>query len=507
MNEDSKSNPGASGPASAATDWTVEIEGKGRCGSVHYRESVGQLTFYWELGGGDFVAVINVGDEAAWRARHPWAAARRAEIMRRVAGAAVRQMSPGGRAEMDDKMGWINLRAAATVPPKSRARPDVSFVTRLTTFKFILGLIVLVLAVGAVALRKVFMIASPTGFPIALSVRTPQHVATLIQTLEPYVPSLHRNPANDRYRLALFLHPVDGRSAGRLIQIAKGFRPGELQLAKLHGCDGRTVWFGAKGLGGVNLATGKLVGPAELRAANPSLAEAWDDPRRISFAQRLRVTSPDRQTVLEVEPDTLRAVPARVERDAAKSPFELTLHDFLSVGARPSPTAWLGLLSPREAALEYRPKSWLRPFNRAADAKELRRFHRAALGPELDRGNREILSLEALPGDGYFNAAFVRADAKADPLRFSGPDGFLMIYTSAPGLTATLVVARVDTAGKVVWKTDTGIDRFTLKQILPDARFVAFVGTRPPVPEKVSEPILVIVETSTGALSTSSLWQ
>lgn len=507
MNAARESISNAPGSSDKAQGWTLAIEGKGRCGSVHYKESAGQLTFYWELGGGDFVALINVGDAAAWRAQPPWAAGRRAEILRRVADEVVRQMSPGGRAEIDDKAGWINLRAGASVPPQPPTRPGVSFVTRLTRFRLILGLIVLVVAVSAIALRNVFMIASPTGFPVGLSIRTPEHIATLIQTLEPYVPSLHRNPSNDRYRLALFLHPVDGRSAGRKVLIVKQRPAGEFRLAKLLGFDGRTVWFAAADLGGVNLATGKLVGPAELYAANPSLADAWDDPGRVSFEQRLRVTSPDRRTALEVDPDTLRAGPVSVERDAAKSPFELTLLDYLSAGARSSPTEWLGLHSTREAERDYRPKSWLTRSGRPEETKDMRRFYQGQLGPELDRGNRAILSMTALSGSEYLNAAFVRADAKADPLRLSGPDGFLMIYTSRPGLAGTLIVARVDTAGKIVWNADTGIHRFKLSQILPDARRVGFIGTRPPVANKVPEPILVLVDTDTGALSTVSLWQ
>ena len=34
---------------------------------------------------------------------------------------------------------------------------------------------------------------------------------------------------------------------------------------------------------GVDLETGKLVGPAQLRAANRGLDESWSDPRRITF--------------------------------------------------------------------------------------------------------------------------------------------------------------------------------------------------------------------------------
>ena len=78
------------------------------------------------------------------------------------------------------------------------------------------------------------------------------------------------------------------------------------------------------------------------------------------------------------------------------------------------------------------------------------------------------------------------------------------IHATAIG---TLMLARVDPAGKVLWKADTGIERFKLAQILPDARFMAFIGTRPPVPDKVSEPILVVVDNESGVASTVSLWQ
>lgn len=352
-----------------------------------------------------------------------------------------------------------------------------------------------------------FAISSPTGFPLSPSVRAPQQIATLIQALEPYVPSLHRDPARDRYRLALFLYPVDGHSAERIVPIAKQRPAGEFRLARLLGSDGRAVWFAVNGIGGVDLASGRLVGPAELRRANPSLGETWDDPRRVSFEQRLRVASPDRRTVLEVDPQTLKAAPVRVERAQTNLPLTVEVRDFLSAGVRPSPADWLGLHSRREAERDYRPKSRLAGSVHPVDVKEPRRFHRGALGPELDRGYREILSMQALDADEYLNAAFVRAGFRKEPLQLSGPDGYLAIYTSAPGLAGTLMVARVDTAGRPLWKVDTGIDRFKLSQILPDERFPAFIGTRPPVPNKVSEPILVVVDTQSGATTTSTLWK
>jgi hypothetical protein len=67
------------------------------------------------------------------------------------------------------------------------------------------------------------------------------------------------------------------------------------------------------------------------------------------------------------------------------------------------------------------------------------------------------------------------------------------------------VAARVDHSGAVLWQVDTGIDRFSLKQILPGESSTAFVGTRPPVPDKVSEPLLVLVNHADGSARTLSL--
>ena len=83
----------------------------------------------------------------------------------------------------------------------------------------------------------------------------------------------------------------------------------------------------------------------------------------------------------------------------------------------------------------------------------------------------------------------------------------MMLYTSMPGPLGTAVVARVDDTGNLQWRVDTGIARFGLQQILPGNDVTAFVGTRPPVPDKVPEPLLVIVDHSSGKQATYSLWQ
>ncbi|MBK8741352.1 MAG: hypothetical protein IPM02_18380 [Betaproteobacteria bacterium] len=488
-------------------EWSVDIHEDGRSGKVVYREAARSLSFFWEFGGGDTVAIVHVGDKAAWRQQHAWAIDRRAEILQRIASETIRQKAPSCRAEIDERQGWINIRQTTSPPRLPTQQQQFLRVSAAKSKIMLIASIVLVVGVLAFwGVTQALSIRVPHGAPSGNSVRAGGEIATLIQTLETYVPSLHRNPDNDRYHLSLFLYPVDGSSPGRLVPLAKNLRAQEAGWAKLLGGDGRTVWFSVNGIGGLDLATGKRIGPTELRAANPTLAESWDDPRRISFDNRLRLTLPDRRTVVEIDPQTLKATPAQPERTQTALPLAPGVQDFLSSGVRPSPEVWLGLHSPQEAERDYKPKSWLTRAGRQPDAKEMRRLYQGQLGPELAQGNREILSMTPLSNDAYLNAAFVRSGPGADTLRLSDPDGFLMVFTSAPGLAGTLVVARVNADGKLAWKVDTGIDRFKLSQVLPDPRFAAFVGTRPAVPGKVPEPILVAIDMRSGAQSTSTLW-
>ena len=46
-----------------------------------------------------------------------------------------------------------------------------------------------------------------------------------------------------------------------------------------------------------------------------------------------------------------------------------------------------------------------------------------------------------------------------------------------------------------------------MQQILPGTNSMVFVGKRPPVPDKVSEPLVVVVENPTGKVETHSLWR
>lgn len=299
------------------------------------------------------------------------------------------------------------------------------------------------------------------GTPIGPSVRTDTHIATLIQTLEPYVPSLHRDPGKDRYAISIHLVPLDGDDP-QLVPIRGELAPNEFALAKLLGSEGHTLWYDVNGEGAIDLRSYTVIGtPPPVPAALQGRVLAHRPP----------------------EPDA-----------------------FLAAGLITGPGVWLGLHSSEELQRDYATGKFVRRVVRQESAKQMRRFHRGTLEDAVDGKYHRIRTMQALDTMGYLNAAFLRMDDRSEPLRIAGPESVLMVHTSAPGAQGTLIVSRVDLDGKSRWSVDTGIDRFQLSQVLPGVEAFVFIGTRPPVPDQVSEPLVVIIENTTGKAITRSLW-
>lgn len=447
----------------APSDPTVGITENGRSGSVTYREPAGSLSFYWEFGGGDVVVIISAGAAAVWQQQHAWAFDRRAEILRFVADEVVRQKAPTCRAEINEANGEVLVRQVG--PPTFHPPPDVLFLRRFSSLKAALGIVLLVVALifgGMMWLgEKVLSVAPASGVPLNACLRTDTHIATLIQSTDPHLPEITGRGGNTTTSISILLIPLDG-SQPKKILVAEGLTPNQYALAKVLGSNGAVLWFDVNGIGGVDLRRYELLEPAEVR--DPYVPEsAW--------------------------------------------PFAITPDTYLSAGFMVARGQWYGLHSAEEIQGELAPKKFVGRVVQQEDAKQMRRFHRAELDVPVEDKYHRILSITALNEYEYFNAAFLRLDDTSEPLRLSDPDGALMIYTSEPGLKGTLMVARTDLDGNIIWKVDTGIDRFKLSQILPGKDSFAFVGTRPPVPDKLSEPLLVIVQNGTGKMDTHSLWQ
>jgi hypothetical protein len=507
---------------------TVTITDRGRESDITYREGSRAIIGYQEYGGGNVVAIVSMGSLDDWSVRHVWAVDRRANILRFVADEVIRQKARGCTAEIDETSGNIVfrntgastrdlLRAAASVSATSivSSASDASWVFRFSTFKAKFAIVVLVvaLALGAAIWIKnrILVVESRSGAPFGRTLRTGTHLATLISQLQPYTPSLRHDASSERFTLSVFLVPLEGAEP-KLVRLVRDLPAGSFSLARVIGSDGHTLWIAANDLCGVDLRTYSLVTVDQVAKANPRIDRAWfDDTRGMDIVDgRLQVLAHDRSAAYALDPDTLHAMPVTPQA-VARQYSDPPLTRYMAAGLLTPPNAWMGVLSQSDLDGEYRPGRWLRAVQSATDSRrEARRFVRA----ELDEDSSEdrywrIRSIAPIDEDEYRNASFLRVDDQAEPLRMSDPVSVIMLYTSGDGIGPqnTLRVARVEVpSGRLLWSIDTGLERFKLEQVLPGGRRTAFRGTRPPVPDQVSEPLIVMVDNSTGEIATHSLW-
>jgi len=325
-----------------------------------------------------------------------------------------------------------------------------------------LGIVVaLLLMLGAGS--RVFRIRT-IGAPTGNSARVGETVVTMMSRLEPYAPSLNRNPGNDRYTLGLLIHSTRDTTVRQFVTIVKGQQASNLGLVKITAVEGNVVWFRAPDVGAYDIARRRFLAEEPGWAAKPQ-------------------------------------EPARPFSLGDYSSGDRAILSMLIAGGYPTPAKWLGVLTEAEARDGFGAGSTLSaayPFDRS---KEPRRFY----STEIDRvdGKPRVRQLEPLGGDGMLNAAFLRAARGGDILHLAG-DGFLLLYESKPYRAGSIMAARIDGTGKVVWTVDTGIGE--LREILPDPAFPVLIGEGPRIPDKVPEPLLVVVHASTGRLATHSLW-
>lgn len=497
---------------------SVTILEQGREGRVQYTEGGSSIKGYWEFGGGDVVSIVSMGSREEWMRSHTWAMERRAEILRFVADEVVRQRAPTCTADIDEQRGYIEVRqgggggkrasASSTPTPQARA---VAFVRRYNKLRvmFALGLAVVALVVGGIYWvgKKAFMVTAVSGIPLNECVRTDRHIASLIRTTDPHAIEISGRGAGSTTSVSIVLIPLDG-SKPEVVPVASGLNGNSLGLSRIMGSDGHTLWFDAAGLFGVRLADYELITSEDLREANPSLDPSWwEDPRGMDLHDgKLYMHRSDRSAALVVDPATLRASDTKVDPRNDRFITRSTM-DQLAAGLVTAPNTWLGLLSPEELGGEFKVGKYIKAVENADDAKRMRRLCAATLEPSSDGEYHKILRIAPIADTEYLNAAFLRMDSDMEPFKLKDPDGALMIHTSAPGLKGTLIVSRVDGQGQLAWSTDTGVDRFALKQILPGTDVIAFVGTRPMVEGKLSEPLVVLVDNSTGQVNSHSLWR
>lgn len=494
----------------------VTITENGRDGHVMYSEGSRGIDGYWEFGGGDVVTIVSMGTREEWERSHGWALAQRARILRFVADEVVRQRAPSCTARIDEERGDILLYqqqdAGVPPPPPSAAEAQAAvFVRRYSKLKAMLGIagLALLLVVSGILWlgKKTLMVAPASGVPLGECVRTDSHIASLIQSTDPHLPHVTGRGGNETTSISILLIPLNG-SKPRVVPLVGEVDGNGYSLSRIIGSDGRTLWIDCTALFGVRLSDYGPITTKDLREANPSIdGKWWEDQRGMDLIDgRLHINNADRSAAFSIDASTLKATPAepKVNNDRFER-HEPT--DQLATGFITSNGTWLGLHSPEELESTFKVKEWVRPVENAQDAKQLRKFCTADLEPAEDGKHFRIVRIEPMHGTEYLNAAFLRMDEKSEPMRLKDPESALMIHTDKPGLGGRLIVSRVDVEGQPLWSTETGLDRYYVSQILPGKEASAFVGTRPPVEGKLSEPLVVLVDNVSGKMTVHSLWR
>jgi len=85
----------------------LEYTSNGRHGYVVYKDHTGELSFYYEFGGGNCVAIMNVPSEAEWSKQTNRPLADRDEILTFVAAQATKDQVQNGYYEI--KESWIEI--------------------------------------------------------------------------------------------------------------------------------------------------------------------------------------------------------------------------------------------------------------------------------------------------------------------------------------------------------------------------------------------------------------
>ena len=110
---------------SASEEWNVKIVESGRSGSIEYRDIADRMSFYWEFGGGDTVAIIWVGDLASWSSTYRWAIDHRQTILEPVAHEVLgTKLRSADRREMRKVDTFISVNLPAN--PGSQSIPFMS---------------------------------------------------------------------------------------------------------------------------------------------------------------------------------------------------------------------------------------------------------------------------------------------------------------------------------------------------------------------------------------------
>jgi hypothetical protein len=369
-----------------------------------------------------------------------------------------------------------------------------------------LGLIVVILVLlGAGLAAWHFVSIKSTGLPLGPAFRTPTHILQLISTTERYLPTLHRAPGKDRFRIDLLAISIADPTRQETFTLLRQQQANALTpVTTILGADGDVVWIQALDIFAVNLKTKRIAREADLRKANPELA-LFLPSARAEFTDRFVAVSPDWSLAYSFSAETLKATaclppPRKARMEAlAKDRIE----DSLCSGGLVSASEWIAVATAEDAKSDFKSGFSLPRDFTAGEKDHIRQLYRGTANTNEPRPRIE--SSESFSATEYRAATFLRAKPGGAILQAKNPDSLFLLHRTGKELFVPFTLTRLAPDGKATWDTASGIGR--LQQVLPGADSIALIGERPTVPNKVPKPILVLINIASGNTNTVSLWR
>ncbi|MBN9692363.1 MAG: hypothetical protein J0M24_19110 [Verrucomicrobia bacterium] len=414
----------------------------------------------------------------------------------------LRRMNQASPATEKRRGGGSQLASAALVPPVLGVGAMAPLYSSPLAKILLVGVLV---AIGVALAAWQFVSIKSTGVPLGPAMRTPTHVFQLISTVERYLPSLHRAPGKDRFRIDLLVVPTANPEQLKVFTLIRQQQANALTpMTRILGVEGEVVWVQALDLFAVNFQTGRILRSADLKRLNPEL-ELFLNSARTEFNEQLVAVSPDWSKAYAFPVDTFKAnaCPPPPRGSWVDEQGNGRIEISLCSGGWIATNAWIAVATAEEAESDWRPRySMPREFN-AGEKDRLRTLYGGTA--DAREARPPILTRQRLSATEYRQANFLRSQPRGKILRVQNPDSVFLLSRLGTELFAPYTLTRLSPTGEAIWKATTGIGR--LEQVLPGTEVIALIGERPPIPNKVPEPILVLVNVATGSTNSVSLWR
>ncbi|MBL9172877.1 MAG: hypothetical protein JNL10_05025 [Verrucomicrobiales bacterium] len=364
----------------------------------------------------------------------------------------------------------------------------------------LLGAGLLILLAGGIATWQ-FLTIKSAGFPLGQVARSSTHVFQVFGTVERRLPGFRRLAMKERLRIDLRAVSIADPSQQESFHLLTQPLSTEIMpMTRILGLEGDVVWVQALDLFAIDLTTGRVLRSADLAALNGGLG-GFLTTARFHFDGRLVAVAPDEHQAYVFPVDSFKAIacppPPRGTwmDEQVKSRFESSLCSggWLSAGE------WLAL-APRDDPrdLPEPGKRLPRDFSPGRMDRKLSVF-RGTADPSLEHAT--IQACRRISDAEYPSGVLLRSRPGGDLLQLRGPDSVLLLSWKQGGYQMT----RLSPGGEAIWSMPTGLGQ--LMQVLPGTDVVVLVGVPTPTQDRSADPVLLLVEVTTGQIRGLSLWR